>query len=45
MCNNIQESEIQFVQELYFLIVTDNNQCVPVGYNIDFMEIKKLDTL
>ena len=38
--DNIQEHEIEFVHELYFVIITDSGICVPLGYNFDNCRIK-----
>ena len=37
---NFQEHEIEFVHELYFVIITDTNICVPLGYDLDTSRIK-----
>ena len=35
-----QEHEIEFVHELYFVIITDTSICVPLGYDFDTCGIK-----
>ena len=38
---NFQEHEIEFVHELYFLIVIDNNIRLPLGYDFDCYGIRQ----
>ena len=37
---NFQRHEIELVHELYFVIITDTNICVPLGYDLDTSGIK-----
>ena len=44
--NNIQEYEIEFIHELYFVILTNNDQCIQVGYDFEiYGHRENLDTL